>query len=145
MKKLTLPALALLALSSAPVMADGDWGYASGEYYYTINRNSTFSMDDTPGYEYIQVKTNERNKKTCQVPEGDRVTLTLNKQPIQGERHIWQKKGECQISLIIRGKATQQWLVNYLSEYGHIITLSDITGDFKISGRDFKDFWDANQ
>ncbi|EAA8604915.1 hypothetical protein CQK57_19050 [Salmonella enterica] len=145
MKKLPLPALALLAFSSAPAIADSDWGYASGEYYYTINRNSVFSMDNTPGYEYIQVKTNERNKKVCQTPENNSVALTLNKQQVQGERHIWQKKGECQISLIIRGKPTQQWLVNYLSERGHVVTLSDITGDFKISGRGFKHFWDASQ
>lgn len=145
MKRLTLSALTLLAFSSTPALAGSDWGYASGEYYYTINRNSVFSMDDTPGYEYIQVKTNERSKKVCQTPENTNVVLTLNKQPVQGERHIWQKKGECQISLIIRGKPTQQWLVNYLSEQGHVITLSDMTGDFKISGRGFKDFWDANQ
>ena len=144
MKRLTLPALALLAFSSTPALA-GSWRYASGEYYYTINRNSVFSMDDTPGHEYIQVKTNERSKKVCQTPENTSVVLTLNKQPVQGERYIWQKKGECQISLIIRGKPTQQWLVNYLSEQGHVITLSDMTGDFKISGRGFKDFWDANQ
>ncbi|UPQ70158.1 hypothetical protein [Kluyvera ascorbata] len=144
MKRLTLPALALLAFSSTPALA-GNWRYASGEYYYTINRNSVFSMDDTPGHEYIQVKTNERSKKVCQTPENTNVVLTLNKQPVQGERYIWQKKGECQISLIIRGKPTQQWLVNYLSEQGHVITLSDMTGDFKISGRGFKDFWDANQ
>lgn len=138
------PAIALLgvALSTTgtSALADSDWQFIQGNYNYYISNNSVFQMDDTEGYEYLSVKTNQRNKKACQTPESDNVTLTLNRQGIQGERHIWQKKGECQITLVIRGRPALDEFLSIMKNNQTAI-IRDITGAYKISSDGFDEMW----
>lgn len=135
------PAIALLGLAlSASAFADSDWQFIQGNYNYYISDNSVFQMDDTTGYEFISVKADLRNKKACQTPESDSIMLTLNKQNIPGERHIWQKKGECQITLVMRGKPALDEFLGIMNKKQTAI-IRDITGTYKISSDGFEEMW----